>query len=116
MNNYSKLMNDIDFMLEIEVTLGSCHEPYAGLLDVGKVVVCMAGEVVGLRIQRVVGCLPLHFEVERSVGSIGLALVCLDVLEFAITVLEGEVRLCGDLLADAMAQGTDKLVTQEGQS
>ena len=109
-------MNNSVVGLEVESTFGSSHEPHTGLLDVGKVIVCMAGEVVCLCIQRVVVVLPLHFEVERSEGSVGLSLVCPGILEFAFSVFESEVPLCRDVLADAMAQGADQLVAQASQS
>lgn len=100
---------------EVGAVLDTSHEPHPWLLDVGEVVVGVVGEVIGLGIECVVGCLPLEFEVECAESAKGLALVRFYVVELAFTVLEGEVPLCGELSVEAVAQGGDELVAQEGQ-
>ena len=59
----------------------SCHQPKAWLLDIGKVIVGVVGDVVSLHVERVVGGDPLHLKVKVAVGAETLALTCLGVVE-----------------------------------
>lgn len=108
------LMDGFVFGSEVEAVLGTSHEPHTWLLDVCEVVVGVVGEVIGLGVECVVGCLPLEFEVECAESAKGLVLVRFYIIKFAFAVFEGEIPLCGELLADVVAQGGDELVAQEG--
>ena len=75
------------------VYLHARHEPDAGLLNVGEIVVFVVGQVVGLSVEGVVWLLPLELEVERGKGAETLGLSRLGIVELPFPILEREVPL-----------------------
>ena len=74
--------------------LYSSHYPQSGLPDVGKVIIWMICQVVGLGIEGIVSGCPLEFQVEVAECAVGVSLACLGMVELTFAVFEGEVPLC----------------------
>ena len=58
--------------LPTEIDAGSCHYPQARLLDGGKVVVAMAGEVVSLHIDAILLGIPHQLAIHLGVWMIAI--------------------------------------------